>query len=88
MKLSVTRAIIDAIHSGELARVETKTDPVFQLAIPAGCPGVAADILWPRSTWKDAAAYDTAAQKLAGLFRENFKKYAASASSEVRSAAL
>jgi phosphoenolpyruvate carboxykinase (ATP) len=75
MKLSVTRAIVDAIHSGELAKVETKTDPIFRLAIPVACPGVGSDILWPRSTWKSAEAYDAAAHKLAALFRENFKKY-------------
>jgi phosphoenolpyruvate carboxykinase (ATP) len=75
MKLSVTRAIVDAIHRGELAKVETKTDPIFRLAIPVACPGVPANILWPRSTWKSGEDYDAAAQKLAALFRENFKKF-------------
>ena len=45
-----------------------------------------AEILAPRSAWKDAAAYDPAARRLAGLFRENFKKYEADVSPEVPSA--
>jgi phosphoenolpyruvate carboxykinase (ATP) len=84
IKLKYTRAIIDAIHSGALAGVETELDPVFGLAVPVSCPEVPADILIPRNTWSDKAAYDDKARKVASLFRENFKKYEAQASPEVR----
>ncbi|HEX4423226.1 MAG TPA: phosphoenolpyruvate carboxykinase (ATP) [Kofleriaceae bacterium] len=84
IKLKYTRAIIDAIHSGALASVETELDPVFGLAVPVSCPEVPADILIPRNTWSDKAAYDDKAKKVASLFRENFKKYEAQASPEVR----
>ncbi|MSP25291.1 MAG: phosphoenolpyruvate carboxykinase (ATP) [Myxococcales bacterium] len=86
MKLAYTRAIIDAIHSGELAQIETTTDPIFGVAIPRRCPGVPDGILTPRATWKDAAAYDHAAHKLAGLFHKNFAIYASAASEAVRAA--
>ena len=40
MKLKLTRAIINAIHSGELAAAKTAHDPVFGFAVPTACPGV------------------------------------------------
>ena len=86
MKLSATRAIINAIHSGELASAPTVRDPVFGFNIVTACPGVSAEILQPRQTWSDPAAYDATARKLAGLFIDNFQKYADSASPAVQSA--
>jgi phosphoenolpyruvate carboxykinase (ATP) len=86
MKLKITRAIINAIHSGELARAEMVTDPVFGLAVPQSCPGVPSEMLVPRNTWKDKDSYNGTAQKLAKLFRDNFTKYAEGASPEVAAA--
>lgn len=86
MKLKLTRAMINAIHSGELARVETAQDPIFGFAVPTACPGVPAEILIPQNTWSDKASYKATACKLAGLFRDNFEKYADGASPEVRAA--
>lgn len=86
MKLSYTRAIIDAIHSGALADVSTATDPIFRLAVPTRCPGLPEQILQPRQTWPDAAEYEQAAKKLAAQFRQNFAKYADQASDEIKSA--
>jgi phosphoenolpyruvate carboxykinase (ATP) len=86
IKLKYTRAIIDAIHSGALADVPTVEDPVFGLQVPTSCPEVPSEILLPRNTWSDKAAYDEKAKKVASLFRENFKKYEAQASAEVRAA--
>ncbi|HEX4590575.1 MAG TPA: phosphoenolpyruvate carboxykinase (ATP) [Gemmataceae bacterium] len=87
IRLAHTRAILDAIHGGSLGGVETKQDSVFGIAVPTSCPGVPAEILWPRDTWADKPAYDPAAKKLAGLFTENFKKYESGVSPEVRAAA-
>jgi phosphoenolpyruvate carboxykinase (ATP) len=86
MPLKLTRAIINAIHSGELAKVKTQADPRFGIEVPTSCPGVPADVLSPRGAWKDAAAYDATARRLAGLFRDNFKKYEADAKPDVRAA--
>ena len=75
MKLSYTRAIIDAIHDGSLAKATTTPDPVFGFAVVSSCPGVPAELLLPRQTWSDPSAYDAAARRLADLFRDNFKRF-------------
>ena len=51
MSLKYTRAIIDAIHNGELEKVTTKPLDVFGLQIPTSCPGVPTEILNPIDTW-------------------------------------
>lgn len=86
MKLSHTRAIIDAIHDGTLLEAPCVEDPVFGLAIPTACPGVPAEVLIPRNTWDDKAAYDQAAKRLAELFSQNFAKFADQSSEAVRQA--
>jgi phosphoenolpyruvate carboxykinase (ATP) len=86
MKLSHTRAIVDAIHDGSLAKVPTIEDPIFGLAIPKECNGVPSEVLVPRNTWKDGAKYDETARKLAHKFKENFTKYESQASDAVKGA--
>jgi len=86
MKLSHTRAMLRAALAGELDGVDTELDAVFGVAVPVSVPGVPSEVLRPRSTWADGAAYDAAATKLAGMFWENFAKYAGAVSSEVREA--
>jgi phosphoenolpyruvate carboxykinase (ATP) len=86
MKLSLTRAIIDAIHSGQLADARTVPDPVFGFGVVTECPGVPREVLTPRDAWADKAAYEATAKKLAQLFVTNFKGYEGGASAEVRAA--
>ncbi|MBA3821386.1 MAG: phosphoenolpyruvate carboxykinase (ATP) [Deltaproteobacteria bacterium] len=86
IKLKYTRAIIDAIHNGTLANVATQEDPIFGLSVPTSCPEVPSEMLQPRNTWSDKAAYDEKAKRVATLFKENFKKYEGQASAEVRGA--
>jgi phosphoenolpyruvate carboxykinase (ATP) len=49
-------------------------------------PGVPDEVLQPRGTWPDPAAYDRQAQKLAEMFRENFKRFEAGVGQGVRDA--
>jgi phosphoenolpyruvate carboxykinase (ATP) len=75
MKIQYTRAMVDALLSGALDDVDYQIDPVFGFQVPLSCPGVPADVLTPRSTWPDVAAYDRQANLLAGMFNKNFTKY-------------
>ena len=86
ISLKYTRAIIDAIHSGALVKARTQRDPVFGFDVMTECHNLPAEILVPRNAWADKAAYDAAAKKLAGLFKENFKTYEAGASADVKAA--
>ena len=86
MKLSYTRAIMDAIYSGELLNAPTERDPVFGIQMITACSKVPANVLRPRGTWSTPEAYDHAAQNLAKLFRDNFAKYAEGVRPEIRDA--
>ena len=75
MKIAHTRAMITAALTGLLDKVEYRRHPVFNIDVPASCPGVPDEVLDPRGTWPDAAKYDEAAKKLATMFAENFKTF-------------
>jgi phosphoenolpyruvate carboxykinase (ATP) len=83
MKLSYTRAMVRAALAGKLDGVKTVTDPVFGLHLPTAIEGVPAEVLQPRNTWKDGAAYDAQAKKLAGMFQENIKKFGSAVSAAI-----
>jgi phosphoenolpyruvate carboxykinase (ATP) len=73
MSLPHTRAMLRAALDGELDNVSTRQDPVFGLEVPTSCPTVPSEILDPRATWEDGAAYDKKAKELASLFHKNFE---------------
>ena len=87
IKLQYTRAMITAALNGELENVEYDEQQVFGYAMPKSCPGVPSEILNPRNTWEDKAAYDAKATNLGQQFVANFEKYAAGVTQEVLSAA-
>lgn len=71
MPLVHTRAIVAAAVGGRLAEVPTRKEPYFQLEIPVSCPGVAEQVLDPRSTWPNPDDYDRKAAELVNRFQEN-----------------
>lgn len=82
--LKYTRAILDAIHSGELAKVEYENYEVFNISVPKTCPGVPSELLNPSNAWsKGAESFKEEVNKLGGLFVENFKKYSSEATEDV-----
>ena len=70
-----TRAIINAILSGEIDNAETLEIPIFGLQVPVSLTGVSDGILDPRETYADPQEWEEKARDLAALFIENFAKY-------------
>jgi phosphoenolpyruvate carboxykinase (ATP) len=75
MSLPYTRAMVDAVVEGKLAKVEFEIEPTFGLTIPKSCPGVPSELLTPRNSWQDKAAYDKMAAELSDRFAKNFEKF-------------
>ena len=75
MSIKNTRACINGILSGKINDSEFETTDIFNLSIPKTLDGVDTEVLNPRNTWADKAAYDEQAKKLASMYIDNFKKY-------------
>lgn len=87
INLSYTRAMVNAAMNGELEKVKYRKHEVFGLATPLSCPGVPAEVLNPRNTWKDKDAYDHQANELAAKFLKNFDKFSDFADDEMMAGA-
>ncbi|KAL9086854.1 MAG: hypothetical protein Q9159_003942 [Coniocarpon cinnabarinum] len=72
--LKYTRAILDAIHSGELAKAEFETYETFNLSVPKTCTNVPDELLNPKKSWTGSADFKEEVTKLGSLFMDNFKK--------------
>jgi phosphoenolpyruvate carboxykinase (ATP) len=86
MNIAHTRSMVRAALDGRLVDVPTRIDPNFGVAVPLHCPDVPDAFLDPRGTWADQEAYDRAAAKLTGMFRENFAAYADGLDPEIAAA--
>ena len=74
-----TRGIIDAILSGDIDKVPTKTIPYFGLEVPTQLQGVDTGILDPRDTYAAPAQWEEKAKDLAQRFIKNFDKFTGNA---------
>jgi phosphoenolpyruvate carboxykinase (ATP) len=74
MDINLTREIVQAALTGQLKDVEYVEDTTFHIMVPKRCPGVPSEVLFPKNTWPDKAAYDTRARKLASDFCAHFDK--------------
>lgn len=86
IKLALTRAMVKAVLSGKLSDTETRIDSIFGLHIPVAIPDVPSEILNPRDTWREPAAYELKARELAKMFETNFAENAADAPKEIKNA--
>ncbi|EAK4373160.1 phosphoenolpyruvate carboxykinase (ATP), partial [Campylobacter jejuni] len=75
MSIKATRACINAILDGSIAKCEFENFEVFNLAIPKALEGVESTLLNPINTWLDKNAYAETRDKLAHMFVQNFKRY-------------
>ena len=87
MKLKYTRSLITAALTGELDKVDYIKDDVFGLIMPTSCPDVPTEIMNPKNTWDDKAAFDKKANELAQAFVKNFETFESNASEEIINAA-
>jgi phosphoenolpyruvate carboxykinase (ATP) len=88
MPIKATRALLTAALDGSLAGVEFRRDPNFGFDVPVAVAGVDTQLLNPRATWGDKAAYDAQALKLVGMFADNFGKYVPFIDADVKAAAI
>jgi len=87
MPIRATRALLAAALSGRLDAAEYRTDPNFGFAVPVAVPGVEPELLNPRATWADTAAYDAQAARLVKMFVDNFAQYEPYVGDDVKAAA-
>jgi phosphoenolpyruvate carboxykinase (ATP) len=88
MSIQHTRALVRAALDGSLAQGGFRREPFFGLMIPAAVPGVPAEVLDPRQSWADKAAYDATAQGLVRRFASNFASYLPHVDDDARAVAL
>jgi phosphoenolpyruvate carboxykinase (ATP) len=86
IRLGLTRAMVRAALAGTLDRIPTAPEPVFGLEVPLQVPGVPHEVLLPRGTWRDTAAYDAQATRLAQMFHQNFAQFQDEVHAAVRDA--
>ncbi|MDO8548895.1 MAG: phosphoenolpyruvate carboxykinase [Ignavibacteria bacterium] len=86
MSIEYTRAMLNAALDGKLDNAETEKDPFFNLDVPLKCEGVPAEILNPKSTWKNKNNYDETAKKLANMFISNFEQFKENIPEEIKNA--
>jgi phosphoenolpyruvate carboxykinase (ATP) len=87
MPIRVTRRLLTAALDGSLSKADFKTDPFFGFSVPTSVPGIEPHILDPIKTWSDKAEFVATAQRLVGMFQENFKRFEGHVDAAVKAAA-
>ncbi len=70
-----TRAMITSILDGSISKANFKKENYFGLQIPDNVKNVQSEILNPVNAWNNKEKYNIEAEKLAELFKQNFKEY-------------
>ena len=88
MPIRATRALLTAALNGTLIKETFRRDPNFGFDVPVAAAGVSDELLDPRRTWQDQAAYDIQAAKLVQMFADNFGQYVPYIDDDVKAAAI
>ncbi len=88
MGIGHTRTLLGAVLDGSLKHARYVQDPFFGLMLPQDIPGIPNEVLDPRQSWPDKAAYDRAAADLVSRFEENFATFQGAAAADVKAAAI
>ncbi|RDC72871.1 phosphoenolpyruvate carboxykinase [Rhodovulum sp. 12E13] len=88
MPIKATRALLHAALDGSLNEATFRKDENFGFQVPVTVHGVDAQLLDPRATWADKAAYDAQAKKLVEMFAENFEQYVPHIDDDVKAVAI
>jgi phosphoenolpyruvate carboxykinase (ATP) len=88
MSIGHTRSLLRGALDGTLLNARFRRDPFFGLSFPEHVPGVPDNVLDPRQTWADPAAYDAMAKHLVSRFEENFASFEGGVAEDVRAAAI
>ena len=88
MAIRHTRALLRGALDGTLLDAKFHREPFFGLSFPEHVPGVPDNVLDPRQSWADKAAYDAMAKHLVTRFEENFATFEGGVGEDVRAAAI
>jgi len=86
IELAYTRAMVRAAVAGELKEMSTQVDSVFGLDIPVNVEGVPSRVLNPADAWENRSDYDSAAVRLADMFKKNFDQLSPEVPFEIKQA--
>jgi phosphoenolpyruvate carboxykinase (ATP) len=70
-----TRNLLNAVLNGQLDDVKYYVDPIFGFQVPATCPEVPEDVLYPARSWQREEEYWKKYKQLASRFISNMKKF-------------
>lgn len=88
MPIKATRALLTTALNGSLSEVEFRKDMNFGFDVPMTAPGVDQQLLDPKRTWADEAAYEAQAQNLVKMFADNFEQYVPFIDEDVKAIAI
>ena len=75
MSIKTTQSCIESVFTGEIKEVEKVEDNYFGFQVPTKLSKVDENICQPSLSWTWFHDYDATAQKLVGMFKENYTQF-------------